>query len=310
MTTQNTAIIDKLLTNVSRKHVPEGYISEMVLPVAQVKQTTGKIGFYGKEHLRVETSVVGGATAYPRINTTVRSSDTYSVTKHGLSATITEEDFDNVEQPFEIQSDTTLDLTTKLWLEKEKSLADTLGDVSVVTQNVTLSGTSQYNDFGNSTPITDFRNALVTTRDASGMRPNLAVMDWSVSDTLKYHPELIDLVKHTSTVSDGLNDQQLAFVLGVRKIFLGDVHFNDSKTGQADILKPVWGKNITFLVAPPTPSKQQVTFGYRVQRKNPRRAFREKLINPPGSELLMVDDSYQFLIVDTTAAFLIKDAIA
>jgi len=308
--TQNVAIVDKLLTNVSRKYAPVGYISEKILPVANVKQSSGKIGFYGKEHLRIESSIVGGKTPYPRITSTVRDSDTYQITKHGLSDLVTEEDFANVEQPFDARKDTTEDLTGKLWLEKEKALADSLQSTSVITQNTTLSGTTQYNDYTNSVPITNFRTGKSVILAASGMLPNLAVMDWLTADTLRYHPDLIDLVKHTNTVADGLSDKQLALALGVERVEIGVVSYNPTVEGQTDSLSQIWGKAITFMVAPKTPGKRQVTVGYRVQQRNPRRVFKNIPGNPPNSEEILVDDSYQWLIVDTTAAYLIKDAVA
>lgn len=308
--TQNRAIVDKLLTNVSRKYIPVGFISEQVLPVAQVKQTSGKIGYYGKEHLRIESSLVGGKLAYPRITATVRNSDTYLVEKHGLSDIVTEEDFDNVEQPFDARKDATEDLGFKLWLEKEFALASQIQSTSVITQNTTLSGTSQYNDYVNSTPIQNFRTAKSTILGASGMLPNLAVMSWDVAEVLKYHPDLIDLVKHTNSVADGLSMGQLALALGVQQVLIGLVSYNSAVEGQTDALTQLWGKSLTFMVAPKTAGKKQVTLGYRVQKRNPRRVFRNKLGNPPNSEEILVDDSYQWLIVDTTAAYLIKDAVS
>ncbi len=310
MTTQNTAIVDKLLTNVSRKLIPTGYISEMILPVAQVKQTSGLLGFYGKGHLRIENDIVGGNTPYPMITTTTRDSDSYLITKHGQSDVITEEDYDNVEKPFDVESDTTEDLTTRLWTGKEKGLADALGSTSVITQNVTLAGTDQLNDYTNSDPIGRFKTARLAVKAASGVVPNLGVMSWEVFEVVKYNPDLLDLVKYTKTSDGGLGVAQMAAAMGVQQLLIGVVPYNSAVEGQTDSLANIWGKNINFLVAPKNPSKKQTTLGYRVQRKNPRRVFKSLQDNPPGSKLILVDDSYQFLFVDVTAAYLIKDAIA
>lgn len=310
MTTQNRAIVDKLLTNVSRKYIPEGYISEMTLPVNQVVQTSAKVGYYGKEYLRIESSLVGGRTPYPRVTSTTRSSDTYLIEKHGLSDLVTEEDYANVEQPFDARADLTTDLTHKLWIEKEKALADSLGSTSVVTQNVTLSGTDQYSDPSNSDPIGDFKLAKATILGACGALPNLAVMSWTVAETLRFHPALTVLVRGAKAIPGGLSDAELALALGVQRILVGIVSYNSAVEGQTDSLAQVWGKNITFLVAPARPGKAQVTFGYRMQQRNPRRVFRNPIGNPPNADEILVDDSYQWLIVDTTAAYLIKDAVA
>jgi hypothetical protein len=295
VTTQNKAIVDKLLTNVSRKLIPDGYICEDFLPMIQVKQTSGKIGYYHKEHLRIELDIVGGNTPYPRITSNTRASDTYLITKHGLSDTISEEDYDNVELPFD---------------GKEKSIADTVNSTTIITQNTTLSGTDQYSDYTNSDPIGDWRTARSTIKKNSGMPPNAAWMSWEVFEVLKFHTKLLELTKHTKTMDGGLGIGQLASAMGVKKLHIGIVPYNSAKQGQTDSLANVWGKHMGFYVAPSKVGKKQVTLGYRIQRKNPRRVFKNKLDNPPGSKEILADDSYQFLIVDTTAAYLIKDAIA
>ena len=60
MKTQSGALVEKLLTNVSNQLIPEGYISELILPVLNVVQTTGLIGKYSNDHLRIIDTTVGG----------------------------------------------------------------------------------------------------------------------------------------------------------------------------------------------------------------------------------------------------------
>jgi len=310
MTTQNTAVQDILLSNVSRKLIPEGFIAEKILPVALVKLSSSKIGYYGKEHLRIEEDIVGGRTPYPQVTSTVRNSNSYQITKHGLSDVITEEDFANVQKPFDARVDTTTDLQTKLQLGKEKALADTLTSTSVITQNTTLSGTDQWSDYTNSDPIGDTETARNTILTNSGVLPNKAVMDWLVFSKLRYHPDIIEFVKYTSNVVKGLNLQQMADFLQVQELLIGMVPYVTTKEGQADTLGRVWGKHLVYLHAPKVASKRQVSLGYRVQQNAPRRVFRQKLGDPPNSEKVLVDDSYQQLIVDVTAAYLVEDCIA
>ena len=120
---QIKAIVDKLLTNVSQMYVPEGYISEDILPNLKVKQKTGKIGKYGLNHLRIVNSKMGGRGKAARFEPIVRDSDLYSIESHGLEGLVTEDDYDNVEEPFEAESDETLGLTSTLWTAKEYAIA-------------------------------------------------------------------------------------------------------------------------------------------------------------------------------------------
>ena len=169
--TQNNAQVDKLLTNLSNKIVPLNYISEQILPLVNVVQSSGKVGQYGNSHLRIESDITGGKNKYPSIQTRTYATTDYSITKHGLSDIVTEEDMANVEDPFDAMTDTTDELTTKLWLGKEKSLADTITDTAVITDNVTLSGTDQFNDYANSSPLDAFSTARNAVYNNVGTPP-------------------------------------------------------------------------------------------------------------------------------------------
>lgn len=308
------ARVDKLLVGISQKRVQQGFIAEEILTFANVKQSSGLIGKYGTGHLRIEHDIVGGNTPYPRITTITKESDTYLITNHGLSDTITEADFANEEQPFDARKDTTETLTDKLQLGKEKSLADSLTNLSVITQNTTLSGTAQFDDYSNSDPIGVFRVARAAVRTGSGQivdgPAGFAVVPWEVVNVLKYHPAMIDLVKYVSNKANGLTNEELGSALGVGRLLVAEAQYNTAKEGQTDNITAVWGKNIIFGYAPKTGTKKIKTLGFRLQQKSPRRVFTNKIDNPPNGEEILVDDSYAFVLTDVLAAYLVKDVIA
>ena len=310
---QNRAIVDKLLTNVSNKIVPMGYISEEILPVINVKQTTGKLGGYGTSHLRIESDITIGKNKIPRVDTRNYTTQVYEVVKHGLSDIVTEEDVANVEAPFDAMSDTTSELTTKLWLGKERSLATTLGDTAVITQNVTLSGTDQYNDYtsANSSPLEDFNTARQSIYSSVGTPPDTAVMSWEVFNILRYHPQMLRALGYADNRPGGLSQDELAFAMDVRRLLVGTAVFESAAEGQPSAIQAVWGKNIIFCVAPQTAARGQVSLGYRIQQFGaPREVFKNAIDNPPNATEIIVLDRYQQLLSSVNAAYLIKDAVA
>lgn len=310
MTTQNNAQVDKLLTNVSNKIMPEGYISEQILPLIQVKQTTGLLGGYGKNHLRLLSNLHSGSGKYPRVSSNTENTQRYILEKHALSDVVTEEDYKNKEKPFDAELDKMMDLMSLLWTEKEVALSNTLGNTSIITQNVTLSGTDQYSDESGSNPLSDFATARGTIEDVTGQKPNLAVMSAPVARQLKKHPELLDRLGFKQNKIGMISDEELAMVLDVDRVLIGRAVYNSAKEGQADSITPVWGKNIIFMVAPRTAQRRQISLGYRIQTNAPRRVFKNDLKNPPMSKEILVDDWYDQLISDVTAGYLIKDAVA
>lgn len=309
---QVAAIVDKLLTDVSQAYVPQGYISEMLLPELKVVQKTGKIGKYGLDFLRVLNTVMGGRGGARRIDSLTRSSDTYSVDSHGLEDIVTLDDYANVEQPFDAEKDSVMALMTALWLGKEKGLADALTSTSIITQNVTLSGTSQFSDYTNSDPIGVTNTAKETIRAACGAPPNVALMDWKVANKLRYHPKILEALGFTQNRAGQLSDAELASALSVKKLLVADVMYNSAKEGQSDSLAAVWGKHIVFAVAPDSAAKMQKTLGYRVQLagQSPRKVYKQSVINPPEAKSIICTDHYDMVLTDVACAYLIKDAVA
>lgn len=307
---QVSAQVNKLLTNVSNKVVPDGFIAEQILPAINVVQTTGLLGGYGTSHLRIETSLTIGKNKVPRVDTRSYTTTGYVVAKHGLSDIIVPEDYDNVEAPFDAESDTTTELMTKLQLEKELGLATTLSDTAIITQNTTLSGTSQLSDYVNSDPLGKFSTARATIYNKTGSVPNKAIMSWGVYDKIRYHPGLLVNLGYNYDRPGGLSAQELARALDVEQIMIGKAVYESAKEGQSSNLQPVWGKHIMFVVAPAAAARSQVSLGYRIQKKNPRAVYKNAINNPPESTEIIVMDSYQQLISNVNAAYLIKDAIA
>lgn len=310
--TQNRAQIDQLLTNVSQKIVPYGYLSEQILPLLNVAQYSGKIGKYGNDHLRILNTVAGGKNGYAMVDVDVRSSDTYYIETHALKTMVTDEDYRNVIKPFDAERDAIAKLVNHLWLGKEKSLADSLTNTSIITQNVTLSGTNQYNDYTNSDPIGDFTTAIETVADNIGYQPNTAIMSRKVFRTLKYHPAILDSLGFKDNRPGGLSVEELAKAIDVDRVLVGAAIFNDAVEGQTDDIKPVWGKDIVFCHTPLSASLDQKSLGYRVQLagQSPRQVFKTAVDEPVGANKLICLDKYDQILTDVSCAYLIKAAIA
>ena len=308
---QVSPLVNKLLTNVSNKITPQGFIAESILPVVNVVQSAGLLGRYGGSHLRIETSVTGGKNVYPRVDTRTYATTTYQIIDHGLSDIVTKQDKANVEDPFNAEIDTTEELVLKLMLEKEKGLADSLTDTGVLTNNVTLAGSSRYSDYTNSVPLTDFATARGTIYDAVGMAPNTAIMSWKVKEMLRYHPAMLDNLGYKYDRPNGLTEVELARALDVERVLIGSAVYNSAKQGQADVIAPVWGKHIVFAVTASSAARGQTSLGYRLQQfGEARKVYKYAVNNPPEATEIIVTDSYQQLISTVGAGYLIKNAIA
>lgn len=313
--TQENAIVDKLLTNVSQAIVPQGLIANQILTKVSVDQTTGKIGKYGNGHLRIQANTkITGKARYPMIELVTRSSDTYDVEENGLSDIVTKKDYLNVEDPFNAESDVVTALTTAMQLGREKALADVLTNTSIITQNTTLSGNAQYNNLSHadSVPLEDARTAHGTIRDAIGMKANTLIVPGKVYDNLTFHVGVLDKLGYKDNRAGQLTQQELARAFEVDRVLVAEAVYNSAKEGQADSIAPVWGKDMIFAYINPTAGKYMKTLGFHVRMRsmNDIQVYKNALQNPPGASEILVSNWYDDLLTDVSCAYLIKDAIA
>ena len=312
MSTQMKGIFDPLLTNVSSAYIPKDCIADVLFPSLKFSQYTGKLAGYGKNHLRIENTIVAGKGKYRQVESIARTTTGFEIEGHGLEGMVSKHDYKNVVDPFDAEKDEMMGLSSILLLEKEKGLADQLGNTSVLTQNVTLSGTTQFSDYVNSVPSSVFNTAVNAIRNGCGGVANAAIMDYNVARVLRYHPKLLEILGFSQARPGGLSDSELALALGVQKVFIPNAMYNSAKEGQTAVLAPVWGKHIVLAVIPDSAQKYQISLGYNIMLEGgaPRKVYKEALFNPPGSTAILVEDEYDMLLSDVTAAYLIKDAIA
>jgi len=309
---QLKAQIDKFLTEVASGYQPQGLIADKILPTVNAAQMSGKLAKYGTQHLRLEVSLKGGRGEYRRVETIARDSTTFVIEGHGLEGLVTKDDYRNVEKPFDAEKDETMGLKSKLSLEFEKALADNLTSTSIITQNQTLSGSDQFSDYANSSPIEVFAAKRKVVRDACGMAPNFAAMDWSVYNMLRYHPQLLDALGFKYARPGGLKEDEIASALDVDKIYVAKGMYESANEGQSSVLAPVWGKDIVLGVAPDRAQIMQVSLGYIVRPtgSTPQKVYKYAVNNPPESNAILVEDEYDLLLSNVSAAYLLKAVIA
>lgn len=309
---QLKAQVNKLLSGVSNMLTFEDYVCENVLPQKESVQNTGILGAYGKGHLRIVNSLIAGRGEAREARPIVRDvSNTYLIQDHALIGYVTPDDYNNVEEPFEAEKDETMGLTTMLMNEKEKALADTLTDSAIVTQTVTLSGTSQWSDYNNSNPISSFKAAHLAVKAGCGRFPNAAIVPAAVARTLMWHPQILENLGYKQNRAGTLSFDEIAKAMGVAKLLVPDCMYNSAVEGQTDSLADIWGKHVVFYYAPAAAGKYQISLGYYM--KHPGQSKLVKKFSPEksiGHTGIIVQDGYSFEIVDANCAYLAKSVIA
>lgn len=307
---QTKAQVNKLLTNVSNGIFPKGYIADKVFPQLSVKQKSGIIGAYGNSHIRTSDDLIGGRAEARRADPITRSiSTTYQIETHALEGVVTADDYANVEDPFSAEADEVAGLTHLVLTNKEKSVADQLFSNSIITNN--SSPGTKYDVYATSDPLAGFKTAHNAVLNNSGVPANAAIMSRLVFNTLMYHPAILDSLGFKYNQMGLLNQGDIMKALGVEELLIADAPYNSAKEGQSDSLSQIWSDGILFYVKPSAAAKYQVSLGYQLKQvgSEQKQVYKYDLNNPPNSSGIIVQESYQFKLVNVAAAYLLYDVL-
>lgn len=312
----NDPVLDRIVTG----YTPQGFIREMVLPKISVKARKGDILASGKDFLRIQNDVQLGRGNTPEITYDVSVTDGWNVENHALKAIVTKEDGANWNtenaKAGMTQAKNSFGKIVKqaLMLGAENALATTVTDAAnyAAGNKVTLSGTSQWSDYtGTSDPIGVSQQAQTATYDATGYVPNVCVLSFEVWNYLRNHPEIIARFSSHSAKFSGATQQQVALALGVEKIAIGHVKKNTATKGQTATLASVWPKSALFIYVNPNPNPDifEDSFGNSFEFEA-MVSDSEKLVDPKGAEFVRVTSSYDDVVRDFGAGYLVSDAVA
>lgn len=308
--TASQQYVDKLLTQFSIAYRNQNYISEMILPVVNAKKSSGKFATYGKDAWRIDVDLTRAPGAPAKELNYRVSNGAYSMEERALSTLVDERQIENADDPYDPRRDATLMVLDRIWLAAEASLAASMADTGVITNNVTLSATDQWSDVANSDPFTNIQAAKKAVKLACGMNPNVAVMGYNVWLVLKEHPDVVDRVKYVGSKTDEEMMRAIADLIGVKKVLIGDAVKNTANPGQDDSLDFVWGNHFWVFYQPERPALWTPAFGYTIKKAKVNRKVERWYDIARVGDMVRVRDEYDQLITDATACYLIKNAVA
>lgn len=307
MLVQQDVVVDPALSNVSIKYTNDTFIADMVLPIVKVSKQTGKYYVYDKANLRVDKTNRAAGSAANEIDFGVSPSGTFSCDDHALKGFVVDEVQDQAEAALNPLIDETETVTEKLLLDREVSAAALLTSTSNLTQNTTLSGTSQWSDYSNSDPIGDVRTARTTIHQNTFKKPNTLILGKQVFDMLVEHPAIIERIKYSQL--GVVTEEILARVFQVEKVIVGEAGSNTAVEGQTDSLSYVWGKNAIVAYISPVIRLKMLTLGVTFTYSN-RIVKRWRDEDREGTYVRVGNDNYVQKIVAAAAGYLIASAIA
>lgn len=257
--------VDTLLTNISIGYRNPSYIADQIFPIVPVMKQSDIVPKYDQSHwFRNTARVRAPGTKSQGGGWTVDTSDTYYAHRFSFRAEIDDESRSNTDAPFNLDRDGTEFVTDKMQLAREVKFATDFFKTGVWGDDDT-GGTdfTQWSDYGSSSPLVDITTYMDTVEGKIGREPNSLVLGKQVWSKLKWHPDLIDTIKHTQTAMMTL--QLAAALMELQRILVGRAIYTTSAEGTAEAsvsYSRVWGKNALLIYVPDRPSLMTPAAGY------------------------------------------------
>ncbi len=300
---KNQVHVDQLLSQVSIKYRNDNYIAQEVFPRIPVKKSSDLYRVYDRNFRLPETSRAHNGEAREH-NFTV-SNETYVLERHALKEHVSDEQAANYDIS-DLRADTVEELTDKIMLRKEKSVADVVTTKANWSQNVSLAAAGQWSlNTTTSNPITLMDTASTSVLESCGKVPNYAVVPRAVMLAAKNHDSVIDRVKYTSAE---ITPNMLAALFDLDQMLVPTSIIDSAAEGATESIGAVYSDNIFVGYKPDRAGPMKASAGYMFEMTMP--LVKRWRVEERDSEAIEVNVNYTPRIVSSLSGYLIIDALA
>lgn len=257
--------VDQLLTNISLAYKNEAYIADQIFPIVPVEKQSDRVPKYDQSFwFRDQAQLRAPGTKSQGGGFKVDTSDTYFSDRFSFRFEISDDVRGNTDMPFNLDRDGTEFVTDKLQMRREVAFAGAFFTTGVwAADRVGGTDFTQWSDYASSSPLVDITTFQDNVEGRIAREPNTLVMGKQVYSQLKWHPDLIDMIKYTQRGQ--LTPELIASLLEVDRLLIGRSIYTTSLEGTAEAsvtYSRIWGKNALLLFVPPAPSLLTPAAGY------------------------------------------------
>jgi len=195
-------------------------------------------------------------------------------------------------------------------LDREKRAAETefAADNYDASLTEVLSGTDQFSDYDNSDPYGRLTDAL----NACLVRPTHLVFGQTAWATTRRHPKLVQAVKGQAVTEGVISRRDLAELLEVQEVVVGEGRVNINRPGQDVELTYLWGPHVAGLYLDPTASPEAggMTWGMTAQYGTRVSGTKTVDMGLRGGEFVRVGETVKELVIAKHAGFFLEDVVA
>ncbi len=324
--TPSAVHVDQPLTNLTLAYAQsqENFIADKVFPTVGVSKQSDKYYIYDRANMNRTGDVAKLAprTEVNRIGMTL-STSSYFADVYGLGMDFDEQTLANEDAMLDIRSAGAETLAMRLMIHREEQFATNFFSTGVWGTDNTLSGTSQWSDYTNSTPIQDVTAARRAVQLASGgFKPNTMVVGKEVRDKLINHPDILARLNGGATVTNTalITDAKLAEIFEVENFYVMEAVKNSSVEGVAESNAFIGGKNALLAYTPSTAGLMSPAAGLTFAWNNLEgvnnlgitvESFSDDALKRQQiAEMIQVKMSYDMKVVGADLGYLFAAAVA
>ena len=253
--------IDTPLSNLTLAYAQSqtNFVADKVFPTVGVARQSDKYYIYDRANMNRTGDVkkLAPRTEVNRIGMTI-SNSSYFADVYGLGMDFDEQTIANEDEVLNIRSAGAETLAMRLMIHREENFATTFFSTGVwgteVSGAASGAGTPVYwNDYTNSTPITDVTDARRAMQlKSGGYKPNTMVVGKVTRDELINHPDILARLNGGSTVSNPalITDAKLAEIFEVENFFVMEAVNNTAVEGAAESNAFIGGKHALLCHTP------------------------------------------------------------
>lgn len=299
-----------MLTNVAIAYENDSYVAEQMFPSFTVKKQSAKHFIYDQGRFRVTDNLRASGSPSNEVTLSLTTGTAYFAEDHALKTFVADEDVDNAVTPTDPFVDATEFVMDQHAVAREVELAAMLTDTAQLTQNITLSGTSQFSDYTNSDPFGVIETGKQVIHNAIHKNANVCLMGKQVFDKMKHHPAFLERVKYSQ--KGVIAEDLLASLIGVDKIIVAGAGKVTSAEGQTETTGYIWGKSIVLAFVAPAIRPKLMTLGltYTWKQAKVERLRGTDEEDRKGTYVRVGDHYYDQKLVAAAAGYLIKNAVA
>jgi len=324
--TPSAVHVDQPLTNLTLAYAQsqENFIADKVFPTVGVSKQSDKYYIYDRANMNRTGDVAKLAprTEVNRIGMTL-STSSYFADVYGLGMDFDEQTLANEDAMLDIRSAGAETLAMRLMIHREEQFATNFFSTGVWGTDNTLSGTDQWSDYTNSTPIQDVTAARRAVQLASGgFKPNTMVVGKEVRDKLINHPDILARLNGGATVTNTalITDAKLAEIFEVENFYVMEAVKNSSVEGVAESNAFIGGKNALLAYTPSTAGLMSPAAGLTFAWNNLEgvnnlgitvESFSDDALKRQQiAEMIQVKMSYDMKVVGADLGYLFANAVA